>query len=129
MDAAALAELRVRLLRLRGELVGEGAVSIAADSDAVAEKPDEDAQPLEEMNKVIASNRNRERAERLAEIEAALARMAADPDGFGDCEGCGEPIARRRLELMPWTRLCIECQARQEHDGAPAGRRHITDYR
>jgi DnaK suppressor protein len=129
MDARLLADLRASLERRRAELLGEGSVTVAAEHPGVPEKPDEDAQPLEEMNKVIASNRNRERAERLAEIDAALARMADDPDGFGDCEGCGEAIARKRLELMPWTRLCIECQAAQEQNGAPGGRRHITDYR
>jgi hypothetical protein len=26
-----------------------------------------------------------------------------------DCERCGKPIPSRRLEVLPYTRLCIEC--------------------
>jgi hypothetical protein len=26
-----------------------------------------------------------------------------------DCERCGEPIPARRLEVLPYTRLCITC--------------------
>jgi hypothetical protein len=26
-----------------------------------------------------------------------------------ECERCGKPIPPRRLEVLPYTRLCIEC--------------------
>jgi hypothetical protein len=26
-----------------------------------------------------------------------------------DCERCGKPIPPRRLDVLPYTRLCIEC--------------------
>jgi hypothetical protein len=26
-----------------------------------------------------------------------------------DCERCGKPIPSKRLEVLPYTRLCIEC--------------------
>ena len=26
-----------------------------------------------------------------------------------DCERCGKPIPSRRLEVLPYARLCIEC--------------------
>jgi hypothetical protein len=26
-----------------------------------------------------------------------------------DCERCGNPIPPRRIEVLPYTRLCIEC--------------------
>jgi hypothetical protein len=26
-----------------------------------------------------------------------------------DCERCGKPIPPRRLEVLPYTRLCLEC--------------------
>ena len=26
-----------------------------------------------------------------------------------DCERCGKPIPSRRLEFLPYTRLCVEC--------------------
>jgi DnaK suppressor protein len=41
----------------------------------------------------------------LAEIEAALARIAGGSYGF--CQICGGPIAEGRLEARPWTPYCI----------------------
>ena len=48
-------------------------------------------------------------AQRLGEVEAALARVA---DGtFGTCEACGGPIGRGRLAARPAARTCIACAA------------------
>lgn len=52
----------------------------------------------------------REAAARLAEIDAALARLAAGT--YGTCEACGEPIAARRLEARPSARTCVRCASR-----------------
>lgn len=43
----------------------------------------------------------------LAAIDAALARVAAGT--YGRCTSCGSPIASERLEVLPWTPLCIDC--------------------
>lgn len=130
MDAATLELLRNRLVALREELIHAGNMDIPpARTDAVAQ-PDEDEAPLTEMTQSIASNRNRERAERLEQIREALALMDEDPDEYGICETCEEPIPRRRLELMPWVTLCVRCQEQREQDDrTPGGRRKITDYR
>lgn len=46
----------------------------------------------------------------LAEIEAAQGRLAQGT--FGECERCGTAIPVERLELRPWTRLCVRCASR-----------------
>jgi DnaK suppressor protein len=127
MDAATRDRIEANLRARRAALVGEGDLEIAAEMDT-ARKVDDDAAPLDEMAKVIASNRNRAHAEELEQIDAALARLVDEPEEFGVCEACDEPIALRRVELMPWVRLCLECQETNEAD-RPGGRRHITDYR
>ena len=44
----------------------------------------------------------------LAEVEAALARMA---DGtYGECSECGQPIPVARLTAYPTARRCVACQ-------------------
>jgi RNA polymerase-binding protein DksA len=49
--------------------------------------------------------------ERIADIDAALARLA---DGsYGGCEQCGRPIGAERLAARPATRLCLTCAARR----------------
>jgi DnaK suppressor protein len=33
-----------------------------------------------------------------------------DDGSFGSCERCGEDIAEKRLEALPFARYCIDCQ-------------------
>jgi DnaK suppressor protein len=44
----------------------------------------------------------------LREIRSALRRI--DEGTFGACLHCEEEISRRRLEAVPWARLCLQCQ-------------------
>jgi DnaK suppressor protein len=45
-------------------------------------------------------------------VDGALDRIR---DGaFGQCISCGEEINPKRLEAVPWTRHCIECQEKAE---------------
>ena len=114
----------------RDEIRREGDLAITADEPReVVEKIDDDQAPLTEMTKVIASNRNRTRTQRLVEIQAALERLEEDPDEFGLCEGCEEEIPARRLDLVPWARLCIKCQEAREAGTDRGARRHLTDYK
>jgi RNA polymerase-binding transcription factor DksA len=48
--------------------------------------------------------------EQLAEVEAALARLAEG--SYGRCERCGQEVAEARLEAMPTARLCMTCASR-----------------
>jgi DnaK suppressor protein len=131
MDVRAIERHRRRLVELRDQLRREGDVEIepVRDGEDPTEKVDEDAAPLTEMRQVIASNRNRARAQQLQAIAEALKRLDEDPEGLGQCESCDEPIPARRLELQPWARLCIACQSEKEADAAPGSRKHLTDYR
>lgn len=48
----------------------------------------------------------------LSMVEGALDRLR---DGsFGQCVHCGKEINLKRLEAVPWTRYCIECQEKIE---------------
>ena len=46
----------------------------------------------------------------LREIEDALGRLSKR--SYGTCMDCGRPVARKRLEAVPWTRYCVACQER-----------------
>lgn len=124
-----LAKHRERLLALRAEIVGQGDVALEPNrTDPTAVGSDDDEQALSEMHQVIASRRNRVRTGDLGRIHAALKRLDEKPDEFGLCTDCGEPIGKR-LELLPFVELCVECQ--QAKDGSPKGgsRRHLRDFR
>jgi len=56
---------------------------------------------------------DRER-EKLQAIDEALARVGEG--SYGACESCESDIAEGRLEALPFTRLCISCQAEREKE-------------
>ncbi|MGO9126386.1 MAG: TraR/DksA family transcriptional regulator [Terriglobales bacterium] len=48
----------------------------------------------------------------LQMVENALSRIREGT--FGECIACGKDINAKRLEAVPWTRHCIECQEKLE---------------
>jgi DnaK suppressor protein len=109
-------------------LIAEGDLKADPNRDDPATILDEDEQPLNEMNQVITSQRNRRRAEELAGIEGALRRMEQDPEEFGVCLDCDEYIPIGRLELMPWATRCVQCQSAHGDGPRDRRRRHALDF-
>jgi DnaK suppressor protein len=52
----------------------------------------------------------------LREIDEALNRIYEGT--YGTCEECGEEIDPRRLEVMPYARLCVACREIQARESA-----------
>lgn len=48
----------------------------------------------------------------LVQIEEALNRT--ENGEFGICTNCGVTIGEKRLNAIPWTPFCIDCQEQQE---------------
>ena len=61
----------------------------------------------QEMDTVLAERASRE----LEDIDDALRRFYEEPERFGICENTGQTIPLERLELIPWTRTCVEADA------------------
>jgi len=59
----------------------------------------------------ILTDRDRDK---LQAIDDALARI--DDGSYGVCESCEADVAEGRLEALPFTRLCINCQADREKE-------------
>ena len=55
----------------------------------------------------------------LIEIDDALRKVYAGD--YGRCEVCEQPIARARLEAMPYARLCVSCKEREERESRGGG--------
>ena len=49
------------------------------------------------------------------EVDEALIRL--EQAAFGVCETCETPIPLARLEILPFTRYCVECQQKREGQG------------
>ena len=54
----------------------------------------------------------------LLEINEALRRIYRNE--YGQCENCGQLIARARLEAMPYVRLCVSCKEKEEREARGA---------
>jgi DnaK suppressor protein len=60
---------------------------------------------------LILTDRDRDK---LLAIDDALARI--DDGSYGVCDSCESDIAEARLEALPFTRLCVSCQAEREKE-------------
>ena len=45
-------------------------------------------------------------------VDDALTRIKEGT--FGECDSCHEELQQKRLEAVPWTRDCINCQEKKE---------------
>jgi DnaK suppressor protein len=128
MTRAQLERFRKQLEALELDLKGRGPARIDPNREASTDAGrDEDGQPLNEMLQAIASGRNRHLEAELVRIRKALAKLRDEPDLFGLCEECEEPIARARLEHQPHAALCIACQGKRDGPRGPPTRRKLTD--
>lgn len=108
---AALEQERAVVLRRLGGLAADFEETVAAslDSNADDEHDPEGHTIAFERSQVTSLSRRLE--QRLAEVDAALGRLA---DGtYGVCTRCGGPIAPARLEARPAAGECIACASRR----------------
>ena len=71
----------------------------------------------DEISTQLAEIESRE----LEQIENALRRI--EQGMYGSCEHCGGKIAEARLNALPYTSTCIECQRESETFGSSSGLR------
>jgi DnaK suppressor protein len=81
----------------------------SADEDTAQDIADKAASSYNKEFLFHQSNNDRQL---LQMVEAALARIREGD--FGECISCGKEINAKRLEAVPWTRHCIECQEKLE---------------
>ena len=128
MTSEEIQTFKARLEAMRAEIKGDGFHEFKPNRTDDIGRRDEDHQPLNEMSQSIASSRNKTLKKSLGKIERALERIKEDPDDFGLCVECEEPIPPRRLEIMPFAELCVRCQSDLEAGGPSGTRRSLTDY-
>jgi len=54
----------------------------------------------------------------LYRVEDALRRLYKEPQKFGLCHNCGNPIDFDRLDALPHARYCLDCKMKEEQDAA-----------
>jgi len=114
---------RERLLKEKDELLAGARRRIQALSAAERVPEDEEAQRLHED--YVRLRLNNMDAERLRMVNEALDRLEAGD--YGICLNCEQPIAKKRLDAVPWARYCIKCQEELASD-ADTGTEDLLDY-
>lgn len=64
-------------------------------------------QATEQENEEVLVQLKVEAEEELRLVNIALDKIANG--GYGECEKCTEEITRARLEVIPYTKYCINC--------------------
>ncbi len=111
-----LAPIRKQLLEMRDDLmktVRNQQISDTMQND-IGDSVDEASRSIE--RELLFELSDNERVT-LDQIEAALRKI--DKGTYGLCESCQRPIAKARLDALPFARYCIDCQNSAE--SAPGG--------
>lgn len=101
--------LETRQQELRRTVVKNEQDGRTADEDSAQDIADRAASSYTKEFLFSQSNNDRQL---LQMVEAALSRIREGT--FGECVSCGKEINSKRLEAVPWTRHCIECQEKLE---------------
>ena len=115
MRKSFLKKMREKLLEMRAQLVR----NVQSDLQEGREQTKDEGMDTYDIASdardreisLILNDRDRDKA--LA-IDDALARI--DEGSYGVCDSCESDIAEARLEALPFTRLCVSCQAEREKE-------------
>ena len=80
-----------------------------ADGEATQDVADKAANSYTKEFLFSLSNTERDM---LQMVDEALARI--EDRRYGVCAACEEEMNLKRLEAVPWARLCLSCQEKQE---------------
>jgi DnaK suppressor protein len=75
---------------------------------------------VEDAADIVTSELSRETVYKLSQVDREtlflidIALKKIENGTYGVCEECGAPIGEKRLEAIPWVRLCIDCSQNEE---------------
>ena len=107
-----------KLLRAEGERLSRG-IKRLEEGTLYQPASDQTADVLS-YAEVGTDNFERETAFSIASSESAMLREISEAieriraATYGICEPCGREIPKKRLEVFPAARYCVECQAKME---------------
>ena len=113
MDQKKQKAFRDRLLLKKQEILAaynkNKTYGMEADGEASQDIADKAANSYTKEFLFSLSNTEREL---LQMVDEALVRIEARR--FGVCASCEEDMNLKRLEAVPWAKLCLSCQEKQE---------------
>ena len=92
-------ELKARLAEIKETLTG-------------TRSKDWEEAAVEAENDEVLEGIYKEASSELAQVKFALKRIKQNE--YGECAECGAEINKKRLKIMPYTTLCIQCAQQLE---------------
>lgn len=116
MRKAFLKQMQAKLIEMRQQLLREIDKDLQQGREVAQEGGGMDNYDLasEERDREIAFLLTDRDREKLQAIQDALERI--EQGTYGVCESCDSEIAEGRLMALPFTRLCVSCQAQEEKE-------------
>jgi len=113
MSPKEIKKFKEELLRLKEELLS----LVRATTENEKEYPSSEVgdsidQAADSSARELLFELNDSERHRLEDINKALQKI--EQGNFGFCEKCGEKIDKKRLEVVPYARFCINCKAQME---------------
>jgi DnaK suppressor protein len=99
------ARLLVELAKVSPVRDQRAALEISQEADLVD-------RTLASANRDLAASSFEIADRKRRDVRMALGRLREGTYGY--CQSCGEEIAERRLQALPWAAYCITCQECQE---------------
>ena len=120
LKAAEIQTFRESLMGLRGRLQGDlnqmTDETLGENSGNLSNVPTHSAdEGTDVFDQEFALSMIENERDTLEQIELALGRI--DAGTFGKCLECGNPIAKPRLQALPYTQACIDCARALESQG------------
>ncbi len=121
MDATQSRKIEARLMEERERIMSslervDEAAKIATDEDGDLTRyplhpADQGTDTMEAETQMALLSQE---SDRLTLVDDALQRLADDAESYDRCSNCNGVIPFERLDFVPWTRMCMDCQAAVE---------------
>ena len=120
LSPQALQRLKQKLLSRKADLIGE----INSRMDEIHASGNHRLTDLMDLaadsfDSEMAMSLATQEREELVAIDEALGHMREGTYGF--CTVCGSAIGVKRLDVIPFSSLCIDCKRKQEFGGEGSG--------
>ena len=114
LSADDIAHFKRVLEEAKAEIFARSKERMQEALDTETHLPDEADQATSERDQAFELRLADKDRKLLSLIDHALGKIGRGE--FGYCEGTGEPIPRKRLELRPWARYSVEYKDRLEKE-------------
>jgi len=122
-----LAKMHEYLTGTKTRLIREIATQLRTERDASRDDCMDSCDLASEENERELSTMLSERERlKVGQIDDAIRQIASLK--YGLCEMCGLEVTEERLNAMPFTRLCCDCQQEREHEAKTRRRYEEHDY-